>query len=115
MYGCPRSRKKFFERLDRMIGCGHVSGLLMRPDMAASRYGNTRTWRKSIERALSSMALTKCVSGPGPKFLCRPPSTPSFTVALAARMPLDHPFVTGNFRLFIAADDHRSLAIEVSF
>ena len=35
----------------------------MRPDMAAGRYGDTRTWRKSIERAMSSMALS---AFPGP-------------------------------------------------
>src|ERR1700722_1935238 len=27
MYGCPRSRKVFYERLGRVIGCGHVSSL----------------------------------------------------------------------------------------
>ena len=27
MYGCPRSRKVFYEWLGRVIGCGHVSGL----------------------------------------------------------------------------------------
>ncbi len=27
MYGCPRSCKQFSSGLDRVIGCGHVSGL----------------------------------------------------------------------------------------
>jgi hypothetical protein len=63
MYGYPRTRKKFFERLDHVIGCGHVSGLLMRPNMTAGRYGDTRTWRKSDERAVSSMA---CIAFPDP-------------------------------------------------
>lgn len=30
MYGCPRSCKVFFERFERVIGCGHVSGLSLR-------------------------------------------------------------------------------------
>src|SRR3954447_18039593 len=36
---------------------------LVRLDMAAGRYGDTRTWRKSLIRALSSLAL---VAFPGP-------------------------------------------------
>src|SRR3954453_22244364 len=52
-----------FERFDHVIGCGHVSGLQVRPDRAAGRYGDTRTWRKSLIRALSSLAL---VAFPGP-------------------------------------------------
>jgi hypothetical protein len=51
------------ERLDHVIGCGHISGLQVRPDIAAGRYGDTRTWRKSFERALSSLAS---VAFPGP-------------------------------------------------
>ena len=27
MYGCPHSRKVFYEWLGHVIGCGHVSGL----------------------------------------------------------------------------------------
>src|SRR3954451_20287835 len=52
-----------FERLDHVIGCGHVSGLQVRPDRAAGRYGDARTWRKSLVRALSSLAF---VAFPGP-------------------------------------------------
>src|SRR5215211_1882623 len=63
MYGCPHSRKKVFERLDHVIGCGHVSGLQVRPDRTAGRYGDTLTWRKSLERVLSSLAS---VAFPGP-------------------------------------------------
>lgn len=85
MYGCPRSRKKFFERLDHVIGCSHVLGLLMRPDMAAGRYGDTRTWRKSIERAFELYG-SKCVSGPGSDrsfdlTVRRPPHAPDFPLA----------------------------------
>src|SRR4051812_5414536 len=59
----PPFAQEDFERLDHVIGCGHVSGLQVRPDMAAGRYGDTRTWRKSLIRALSSLAL---VAFPGP-------------------------------------------------
>ena len=59
----PPIAQEGFERFDHVIGCGHVSGLQVRPDMAAGRYGDTRTWRKSLERALSSLAL---VAFPGP-------------------------------------------------
>ena len=59
----PPLAQEVFERLDRVIGCGHVSGLQMQPDVAAGRYGDTRTWRKSFERALSSLALA---AFPGP-------------------------------------------------
>src|SRR4051794_14261818 len=52
-----------FERFDHVIGCGHVSGVHVRPDMAAGRYGDTRPWSKSFERALSSLAL---FAFPGP-------------------------------------------------
>src|SRR4051794_34360419 len=58
----PPFAQEDFERLDHVIGCGHVSGLV-RPDMAAGRYGDTRTWRKSLIRALSSLAF---VAFPGP-------------------------------------------------
>src|SRR3954462_10075717 len=59
----PPFAQEGFERFDHVIGCGHVSGLQVRPDMAAGRYGDTRTWRKSLIRALSSLAL---VAFPGP-------------------------------------------------
>src|SRR5215212_8348140 len=59
----PPFAQEGFERLDHVIGCGHVSGLQVRPDMAAGRYGDTRTWRKSLKRALSSLAL---IAFPGP-------------------------------------------------
>src|SRR3954453_6148822 len=59
----PPFAQEDIERLDYVIGCGHVSGLQVRPDMAAGRYGDTRTWRKSFERALSSVAS---VAFPGP-------------------------------------------------
>ena len=45
------------------FAAAQTSGLLMRPDMAAGRYGDTRTWRKSFERALSSLAF---IAFPGP-------------------------------------------------
>jgi len=57
MYGCPRSRKIFFERLGRMIGGGHVSGLEMRPVTTAGRYGDARTCCKSLERAEGSVGV----------------------------------------------------------
>lgn len=63
MYGCPRSRKMFFEQLDRVIGCGHVLGLEMRPLMTAGRYGDARTWRRSTTRAVSSLEF---IAFPGP-------------------------------------------------
>ena len=59
----PPFAQEGFERLDHVIGCGHVSGLQVRPDMAAGRYGDTRTWRKSLKRASSSLAF---VAFPGP-------------------------------------------------
>src|SRR3954449_4971210 len=59
----PPFAQEDFERFDHVIGCGHVSGLQVRPDRAAGRYGDTRTWRKSPIRALSSLAL---VAFPGP-------------------------------------------------
>src|SRR3954452_23586892 len=59
----PPFAQEGFERLDHVIGRGHVSGLRVRPDRAAGRYGDTRTWRKSFVRALSSVAL---VAFPGP-------------------------------------------------
>src|SRR5215212_443947 len=59
----PPFAQEDFERLDPVIGCGHVSGLRVRPDMAAGRYGDMRTWRKSLVRALSSVAP---VAFPGP-------------------------------------------------
>ena len=57
MYGCPRSRKIFFERLGRVIGGGHVSGLEMRPVTTAGRYGDARTCCKSLERAEGSVGV----------------------------------------------------------
>src|SRR3954451_12026331 len=59
----PPFAQEDFERFDHVIGCGHVSGLQVRPDRAASRYGDTRTWRKSPIRASSSLAF---VAFPGP-------------------------------------------------
>src|SRR3954451_22414853 len=59
----PPFAQEGFERFDHVIGCGHVSGLEVRPDRAAGRYRDTRTWRKSLIRALSSLAL---VAFPGP-------------------------------------------------
>ena len=45
----PPFAQEVFEQFDRVIGCGHVSGLQMRPNMTAGRYGDTRTWRRSLE------------------------------------------------------------------
>src|SRR4051812_27551545 len=59
----PPFAQEGFERLDHVIGCGHVSGLQVRPNVAAGRYGDMRTWRKSSVRALSSVAF---VAFPGP-------------------------------------------------
>src|SRR3954464_4958959 len=59
----PPFAQEDIERLDHVIGCGHVSGLQVRPDRAAGRYGDTRTWRKSFVRALSSVAS---IAFPGP-------------------------------------------------
>src|SRR4051812_44465701 len=59
----PPFAQEDFERLDHVIGCGHVSGLQVRPDRDAGRYRDTRTWRKSFVRALSSVAP---VAFPGP-------------------------------------------------
>src|SRR5215203_5239290 len=59
----PPFAQEDIERLEHVIGCGHVSGLQVRPDRAAGRYGDMRTWRKSFERALSSLAS---VAFPGP-------------------------------------------------
>src|SRR4051812_27890203 len=59
----PPFAQEDFERLDHVIGCGHVSGLQVWPDRAAGQYGDTRTWRKLLVRALSSLAL---VAFPGP-------------------------------------------------
>src|SRR3954451_19439709 len=59
----PPFAQKGFKRFDHVIGCGHVSGLEVRPDRAAGQYGDTRTWRKSLVRALSALAL---VVFPGP-------------------------------------------------
>src|SRR4051812_16554852 len=85
----PPFAQEGFERLDHVIGCGHVSGLQVRPDRAAGRYGDTRTWRKSLERALSSLAL---IAFPGPDLtdhlilpfvdLLTRPTFPNTTVAL---------------------------------
>src|SRR3954451_9561265 len=60
----PPFAQEGFERFDHVIGCGHVSGLQVRPDVAAGRYGDTRTWRKSLVRALELFGIC-CVSGPG--------------------------------------------------
>src|SRR3954447_25112279 len=62
----PPFAQEGFERLDHVIGCGHVSGLQVRPDRAAGRYGDARTWRKSLVRALSSLAF---VAFPGPDLI----------------------------------------------
>src|SRR4051794_8603146 len=59
----PPFAQEGFKRLDHVIGCGHVSGLQVRPDRAAGRYGDTRTWRKSLVRTLSPLAF---VPFPGP-------------------------------------------------
>ena len=62
MYGCPRSRKVFCEWLarDRVRSC-------IRPQMrllhAAGRYGDARTRRRSIRRAVSSLGF---IAFPGP-------------------------------------------------
>src|SRR3954451_23158351 len=59
----PPFAQEDIERLDHVVGCGHVLGLHVRPDRAAGRYGDMRTWRKSLVRALSSLAP---VAFPGP-------------------------------------------------
>ena len=41
-----------FERLGRVIGCGHVSGLETRPVTTAGRYGDARPWRGSEDGEL---------------------------------------------------------------
>ena len=76
----PPFAQEVFEQFDRVIGCGHVSGLFMQPDMAAGRYGDTRTWRRSLWRAQSPV-FTSCVSGSGSDrsfdlTVRRPPHTP---------------------------------------
>ncbi len=58
MYGCPPFAEEVFERLGRVIGCGHVSGLKTRPVATAGRYGDARTWRRSLTRAVSSVDTT---------------------------------------------------------
>src|SRR5208337_4147383 len=62
MYGCPRSRKIFFERLGRVIGCGHVSGLLA-AFFDRSRYGDART---SHTNTSASSKLSDSHAFPGP-------------------------------------------------
>jgi len=47
----PPFAQGVFERLGRVIGCGHVSGLFMRPVATTGRYGDSRTWRSSRRRA----------------------------------------------------------------
>jgi hypothetical protein len=90
----PPNVQEDFERLDHVIGCGHVSGLQMRPDRAAGRYGDTRTWRKSFVRALSSLApvafpgpdLTDHLTLPSVDLLTRP-MFPSCVVRCSLRSP----------------------------
>ena len=53
----PPFVQEVFERFDRVIGCGHVSGLFVRPDLAAGRYGDARILRRSNHRALSSLGI----------------------------------------------------------
>lgn len=40
---------------ERVIGCGHVSGLFCGPSTTAGRYGATRAWCKSVLRARGSL------------------------------------------------------------
>lgn len=42
----PVHARLFFERFQRVIGCGHVSGLYCSPFMTTGRYGAKRSWRK---------------------------------------------------------------------
>ncbi|GLI95118.1 hypothetical protein [Methylocystis echinoides] len=62
MYGCPRSRKVFFVKSGRVIGCGHVSGLLARPDR------RWPVWRFAdlAQIKIASFALVEhqCISKP---------------------------------------------------
>ena len=53
----PPFVQEVFERFDRVIGRGHVSGLFVRPDLAAGRYGDARILRRSNHRALSSLGI----------------------------------------------------------
>ena len=81
----PPFAQDVFERLDRVIGCGHVSGLQMRPVTTAGRYGDARTWRKSIE-ASCELGGIYCVSRPGSDrsfdlTVRRPPHTPDVPLA----------------------------------
>src|SRR4051794_8278783 len=85
----PPFAQEGLERLDHVIGGGHVSGLQGRPERAAGGFGDTRTWRKSFVRALSSLAS---VAFPGPDLtdhltlpfvdLLTRPTFPNTTVAL---------------------------------
>jgi hypothetical protein len=59
----PPFAQEVFERLGRVIGCGHVSGLQMQPVTTAGQYGDARTWRRSLMRAVSSVDL---IAFPGP-------------------------------------------------
>jgi hypothetical protein len=54
----PPFAQDVFERLGRVIGCGHVSGLEMRSVTTAGRYGDARTCCKSHLRAEGSLSQT---------------------------------------------------------
>ena len=54
----PDARRKFGEGLARVIGCRHMSGLLMRRMTAAGPYGSKRTGSTSMESALGHVSYT---------------------------------------------------------
>ncbi len=51
-------RARSFDRLGRVIGCGHVSGLETQSVTTAGRYGDARTCSKSLSRAENSVRKT---------------------------------------------------------
>ena len=76
----PPFAQEVFERFDRVIGCGHVSGLQMRPD-----HDRWPVWRYAdlaqINMASFELCGIHCVSGPGSDrsfdlTVRRPPHTP---------------------------------------
>lgn len=70
---------------ERVIMCGHVSGLLCGPSTTARRYGATRTWCKSVLRARGSLAPNAFPDPLSPIFVFTvrwPPRTPAIRPAL---------------------------------
>jgi hypothetical protein len=59
----PPFVQEVFERFDRVIGCGHVSGLFVRPDLAAGRYGDARILRFSRNFTSCGPLRIRAISG----------------------------------------------------